>query len=465
MISEQELASLSYPEAPKLVTEIPGPRTKEIYELSLKYETPTRVGGYYLPFVWAEARGATAKDPDGNIFIDMTGGLGVNNVGHQHPRVVEAIERQAPILMHALDMVHPTRTELAKRIAEIMPGKLKDNSFTAFATSGSGAVELAVKYAKQIKRKPEILVFQGAYHGVYGHSNAMTASYHYREGYGPFVPGVTFFPYGYCYRCFIGAEYPKCGIACAQYFDYVVNGEYTGVYEPAICVAEPIQGEGGYIDPPPEFWPMIKKACEKAGILFASDEIQAGFGRTGKLWAIEHWGVEPDMIIWGKGVGGDQPIAGVTLAREYYDKLITGSVPATFPGNALAMVAALTNIEIMTDPEMDLMGRAAKIGEYIKSIFKEAQKESKVIGEVRGKGFMLSVEVVKDRETREPVNREKCAGVMIKLIQRGVLNFVCGRYGNVFRFMPPLIITKEQFEKAATIFVETLKEEEENLTR
>lgn len=145
MISEQELASLSYPEAPKLVTEIPGPRTKEIYELSLKYETPTRVGGYYLPFVWAEARGATAKDPDGNIFIDMTGGLGVNNVGHQHPRVVEAIERQAPILMHALDMVHPTRTELAKRIAEIMPGKLKDNSFTAFATSGSGAVELAVK--------------------------------------------------------------------------------------------------------------------------------------------------------------------------------------------------------------------------------------------------------------------------------------------------------------------------------
>lgn len=465
MISEKELAQLSHAGAPKVTGQIPGPKAKEIFEQSLQYETPTRVAGYYLPIVWEEAKGATVKDPDGNIFIDMTGGLGVNNIGHHHPKVVEAVKRQADILMHALDVVHPTRTALAMKMAEIMPGRLKNNCFTAFATSGSGAVELAVKFAKQIKRKPEILVFQGAYHGVYGHSNAMTASYHYREGYGPFVPGVTFFPYGYCYRCFIGAEYPKCGVACAHYFDYVVNGPYTGVYEPAICVGEPIQGEGGYIDPPPEFWPIIKKACEKAGILFASDEIQAGFGRTGKLWAIEHWGVEPDMIIWGKGVGGDQPVTGVTLGREYYDKLITGSVPATFPGNGLAMVTALTNIEILTDPEADLMGRATRVGEYIKGMLKDAQKDSKVIGDVRGKGFMLSVEVVKDRETKEPPEQGKCAGVMVKMIQRGVLNFVCGRNGNVFRFMPPLTITKEYFEKAIRIFLETLKEEEDNLTR
>ncbi|HBL23836.1 MAG TPA: aspartate aminotransferase family protein [Deltaproteobacteria bacterium] len=466
MISEAEIMKLNFPDAPKVADTLPGPKTKEIWDKSWKYETPTRVGGSYLQFVWDTALGSTIKDPDGNLFIDMTGGLGVNNVGHSHPRVVETVLKQAPKLMHTLDMVNGPRAALAEKLAEIMPQGLKNNCFTAFDASGSGAIETAIKYAKMITGKKEIIAFQGAYHGVYGHSLALTVSPHYRNGYEPFVSNAHHLPYGYCYRCFIGAKYPECGMACAKYLDYVLNTPYTGITQPACVIVEPIQGEGGYCPPPNEFFPIVAEACKKAGALLIVDEIQAGFGRTGKMWAIENWGgVEPDMLVWGKGVAGELPLTGVAVRAEYQSKLEVGSQPATFPGNALACAVALTNIDIMTDPETDLMGRARVVGEEIMNIYREAQKTSPVIGEVRGKGFMMCVELVKNKETKEPIDGEKAFGLMIALQNKGILNFVCGRYGNGFRFMPPLTTPKAYFEKAAKTFVQLVKEQEGDLQK
>jgi 4-aminobutyrate aminotransferase len=466
MISERELEKLSYPEAPKILTDrVPGPKGQKIWDEAAKFETPTRVGGMYIPLVWNEALGATVKDPDDNILIDMTGGLGVSNTGHTHPKVVGTIKRQAEKLMHALDMVNPIRTELAKRLSGIMPKGLRGNSFTCFATSGSAAVEIAIKYAKMITKKTEIIGFQGAYAGVYHGSLALTTSYHYRMGYKPFMPEVYHLPYGYCYRCFVNLKYPDCGCACAKYVDYVLNTPYTGITEPACVIVEPIQGEGGYIDPPKEFFSILREACDKSGALLIVDEIQAGFGRSGKMWSIEHWGVVPDILVWGKGVGGDQPLTGVTVKADYQSKLEVGSQPATFPGNALSCAVALTNIEIMTDPKDELIKRAEVVGSEIKNRLMSAAETSPIIGEVRGKGFMLACELVKDKKTKEPIAAEKSFGIMIKLRDHGVINFICGRYGNVFRFMPPLVTPKAYFEKAIDIFLNILKEDQKDLMK
>jgi 4-aminobutyrate aminotransferase len=463
MITEAELMKLSFRGAPKITGPLPGARTKKIWDQASKYETPTRVGGSYLQFVWDKAFGATVMDPDGNIFIDMTGGLGVSNNGHNHPKVVETVLRQAPELMHTLDMVNPNRASLAERLNEIMPPGLRGNCFTAFDCSGSGAVETAVKYAKMITGRKELIAFQGAYHGVYGHSLGLTVSPHYRIGYEPFVPDIHHLPYGYCYRCFVDLKYPDCKGACGKYVDYVLNTPYTGITQPACVIVEPIQGEGGYVDPPKEFVQQAAAAARKAGALFIVDEIQSGFGRSGKMWAIEHYGVEPDMLVWGKGVGGELPLTGVTVKAEYKSKLEVGSQPATFPGNALVCAVALTNIDIMTDPALELVKRAEIVGADIKAIFQEAMEGSPVIGDVRGKGFMLSVELVKDKKTKTPADGEKVFGIMGELINRGILNFVCGRYGNTFRFMPPLTTPKAYFEKAAKIFLALLKEREKDL--
>jgi 4-aminobutyrate aminotransferase len=465
MISEAEIAKLSFSGAPKIGKKIPGPKTRELWDKSWKYESPTRVGGSYLQFVWQEALGSTVKDPDGNIFIDMTGGLGVNNVGHTHPRVVETIMKQAPKLMHTLDMVNPPRAELARKISEIMPPGLRNNCFSVFDCTGSGAVDTALKYARMITKRTEMIAFHGAYHGVYGGSLALTVSPHYRIGYEPFVPNAHHMPYGYCYRCFVGLTYPKCGAVCGKYLDYVLNTPYTGITSPACVIIEPVQGEGGYIDPPKEFVQEVAAACKKAGALFIADEIQAGFGRTGKMWSIEHYDVEPDMVVWGKGVAGELPLTGVTVKAEYQSKLEVGSQPATFPGNALACAVALTNIEIMTDPEDELMKRTGIVGGHIKDMFKKAREKSPVMGEVRGKGFMLSVELVKDKKTKEPINPEKSFNLMVALKDKGILNFICGRYGNVFRFMPPLTTPKAYFEKAADTFIGLVKEQEKDLQK
>ena len=240
--------------------------------------------------------------------------------------------------------------------------------------------------------------------------------------------------------------------------DDILNGPYTGADDVAAVVIESQQGEGGYVAPPPEFLEMIKAACEKNGCLYIADEVQSGAGRTGKMWAIQHSKVVPDMLTWGKGMGGDMPMAGVTYRSDMEEALREGSQPSTFAGNAMACEVAMTNIDIITDPETDLIGRAAALGEEIKGLFTDAMPNVPVIGDVRGNGLMVGIEVVADRKTKEPLAGEKVGEIAFKLLNRGILMTPCGRHANVFRFMPPLTIPRDYAVKATDIMLDILKE-------
>ena len=452
MISEAELAKLSYPGAPEILTRIPGPKSLKVLKDVPKYESLTRPGGASPP-VFDEGMGATVKDPDGNLFIDLTAGVAVSAVGRRHPRVVQAMEKQMGKIMHAAEAVSTRRTELAKKVSGIMPHGLRGNCVSYFAQSGSGAVETAIKFARHITGRAQIVAFHSAYHGVWCGSGALTTGDNYRHGFGPLMPYVIHVPYAYCYRCCFGLEYPTCNLQCAKYVDYVLNTPYTAADDVAAIIIEPQQGEGGYLIPPPGYLEILKKACEKCGALFIADEVQAGAGRSGKMWSIEHSNVMPDMLTWGKGMGGDLPMAGLTFRADFADKLVESSQPGTFAGNALSAVACMTNIDILTDKSYDLMGRTAQLGEETKARLQKESRKIGIIGDVRGRGLFIGVELVKNKETKEPLPSETMGKILSELLSQGIIAVPCGRYHNVVRFMPSLIITKEYLEKATDILL------------
>jgi 4-aminobutyrate aminotransferase len=457
MISEAELKELSFPDAPKMVTTVPGPKVAALMEESAKYEAFTRGGGGF-PVILSEGMGATAKDADGNLYIDMAAGVAVNAVGRAHPKVLAAIRRQCELIMHTTDITNPKRIALAKKVSGIMPEGLRGDCHTSFFQAGSDAVETAIKFSRKHTGRTQILAFQGAYHGVWCGTTALTTGYNYRHGWGPLIAGVQHLPYAYCYRCPFNMTYPNCDVQCGKYVDYVLNTPYTAADDVAAVIIESQQGEGGYVAPPPEFFQIIKEACEKYGCLYVADEVQSGAGRTGKMWCIEHSGVKPDMLTWGKGMGGDIPMAGLTYKAEIEKSLPEGSQPSTFAGNALGCEVCMTNIDIITDPELDLLGRATQLGEEIRGRFTDAMPNVKCIGEVRGRGLMIGVEVVADRKTKEPLDPSKSGEIAFKLLNRGVLMTPCGRYGNVFRFMPPLTVPRDYAYLATDIMIDILKE-------
>jgi len=458
MITEQELAKLSYAEAPKIISErVPGPKGQQYLDDSYKYESMARGGGGF-PLVFDEGMGATIKDPDGNVYIDITAGVAVNSVGRRHPRVVQAIQDQLEKLMHASDISNTRRTELARNVSGVMPEDLRDNCISYFTQGGSGAVETAIKFVRKITGKTQIAAFHGDYHGVWCGCGSLTTGHQYREGYGPFIPGVIHVPYAYCYRCCFNLEYPGCGLQCAKYVDYVLNTPYTGADDVGMLIVEPQQGEGGYVVPPPEWLPMIKAACEKHGALLVADEVQAGAGRTGKMWAIEHSGVVPDMLVWGKGMGGDMPMAGLSIRKDLAAKTTDQSQPNTFAGNALTAAACLANLDILTADDCALIRRAGQLGEKIISWLRQGAETCRVMGDVRGQGLMIGIEMVEDKETREPLNSDKIGRMIMHMLDRGLIMVPCGRYGNVFRFMPPLVLTEAHAQKATEILLDAAKD-------
>ncbi len=452
-----ELEKLSIEEAPKMVTSVPGPKAQKVLEESFQSESMARGAGRF-PMVYAEGKGATSVDPDGNIFIDMSAGVAVNSVGRCNPRVIKAMQEQMTTLMHGGDMSNIKRTELAKKVSSVMPAGLRDNAITYFTQSGSAAVETAIKFIRKITGRSQIVAFHGAYHGIWLGGNSLTTGNQYRRGYGPFMPDVIHVPYPYCYRCCFGLEYPSCNLQCAHYVDYVLNTPYTGAYDVAAVFVEAQQGESGYVPAPPGYLEIVKKACEKNGALYVSDEVQAGAGRTGKMWAIEHYDVEPDMITWGKGMGGDVPMAGLSMRKDLAEQVEDLSQPNTWAANATLCAACLENIEIITENDRALVNRAASLGEEISEQLREGAKDIKNIGEVRGKGLMIGIELVEDKESRNPLGADATINTLINLLNRGVISFPCGRYGNVIRYMPPLILSKEHATKAVDIFLETAKE-------
>jgi len=461
---EQKIAELNYPEAPKMVTEYPGPEGKKICDQGMTLESPQRAAGIGWPISVVEAKGACLKDVDGNIFIDGCSGIAVSSVGHNHPKVVQTIQEQATKFGHGFDLSHPVKVNLLKKMVATAPSGLRDSSFVTFAMSGTDACETAVKQSKMITGRTNVCAFEGAYHGVFGTTNAMTTGHQYRNNYGPLMPGVFHVPYPYCYRCAFNLEYPKCDLQCARFVDYQLNTPYTGKDNIAAIVAEGMQGEGGYIVPPKEWWPLMRQVADKNGCLLVDDEVQSGFGKTGKLWAIDHFDCQPDMMTFGKSVGGDQPVAGVITRSDYWDKLAIASQPVTFAGNAISMATSLANYAIMLDSDMDLMGRATRLGEEFQSIMKELQKTNELIGDVRGLGLLQGIELVKDRETKTPVNGDALIGILTgPIASKGLWIGPAGRYGNVIRFMPPLTIRHDHFIRCTEIIIDALNEFKDTL--
>ena len=454
MITEQELAALSFVDAPKMITDsVPGPKAAELLADAREHESMTRGAGGF-PLVFDVGKGVTVKDTDGNLYIDVSAGVGVSSVGRSHPRVIKAMEEQSKILMHGSDCSSTRRGELAKKIASIAPPGLKNNCITYFTQSGSGALECAIKFARNVTRRNQILAFHGAYHGVWAASNALTTGAQYRKGYGPFMGGVIHAPYPYAYRFPLPLGDKSCEEVCGDYVDYLLNTPYTAADDVAAVIVEPLQGEGGYVPPEPEFFIRVKAACEKHGALFIADEVQAGTGRTGRMWSIEHAGVKPDMITFGKGMGGDLPMAGVIMRKDLAQQLEDGSQPQTFAANSVSAAVSMTNIDIIN--EYGLVERSARLGKEVMERLQAATDSMPIIGEVRGRGLMIGIELVENRETREPANQDTMMKVVMGLLSSGIIMVPCGRNGNVLRLMPSLTITRDYMNKGVDILLGVL---------
>lgn len=402
-----------------------------------------------------EAFGAIMVDVDGRELIDFAGGIGVNNVGHCHPKVVAAIQDQAGKCIHSCFHVamYAAYVELAERLNGLAPGDF--DKLTMFANSGAEAVENAVKVARYATKRPAVICFENAFHGRTLLGMTLTSKVKpYKFGFGPLAPEIYRMPYAYCYRCSFGLKYPSCGTACADHLeDFFVN--HVAAEQTAAVIAEPIQGEGGFITPPPEYFPKLKAICEKYGIALIIDEVQSGAGRTGKYFAIDHWGVEPDIITLAKSFAGGMPLSAITGRADLMNASHVGGLGGTYSGNPLSCRAALAVLEILYEDQ--LLEQSVKLGDTLWERFTAMHERFEIIGEVRGKGAMLAMELVEDRESKQPAT-EKAKALVSRCYNKGLVLLSCGNFGNVIRTLMPLVITDEQLDRGLAILEESLAE-------
>ena len=402
-----------------------------------------------------DAKGACMVDVDGKRFIDFAGGIGVNNVGHSHPKVVQAIKDQADSFIHTCFHVamYEPYVELAEKLNDLAPGNFE--KMTMFANSGAEAVENAVKIARYATKRSGIICFENAFHGRTQLAMSLTSKIKpYKLNFGPFVPEIYRMPFAYCYRCPFNLEYPSCNTFCADYLEDFFIGNVAPENTAAV-IAEPIQGEGGFITPPPEYFPKLQKICAKYDIALIIDEVQAGAGRTGKFFAIEHWGIEPDIITLAKSFAGGMPLSAVTGKSYLMEKPHIGGLGGTYSGNPVSCRAALAVLEILL--EDGLLKTAQSLGETLLEKFISLQEKHEIIGDVRGKGPMLGLELVKDRITKEPAAEETKKLVQL-CYEKGLVILSCGNYGNVIRTLMPLVITKEELDTGLSILEESFHE-------
>jgi len=386
------------------------------------------------------AQGAILRDVEGQEFIDFAGGIAVMNVGHSHPKVVAAIKEQAERFTHTCFMVNPYEpaVKLAERLCHITPGDFAKRA--VFLNSGAEAVENAVKIARYYTKRPAIIVFENAYHGRTLLTMTMTSKVKpYKFGFGPFAPEVYRIPFGDV----AGAD------ALKDAFIKQVNPEAV-----AAVVAEPVQGEGGFIAPPPDYFRDLVQICRDNGILFVADEIQSGMGRTGKMFAIEHWDVAPDLVIIAKSLAAGMPLAAVVGKQEVMDSIHSWGLGGTYGGNPVACAAGLAVLDAFE--EEDLLAKSVALGEKLKARFEKWQKDFSIVGEIRGLGAMLGLEFVKG-ENREPA-ADEAKQLAAYCLGQGLLILVCGSYGNIVRVLAPFVITDEQLEKGLSIMEAGLKE-------
>jgi 4-aminobutyrate aminotransferase/(S)-3-amino-2-methylpropionate transaminase len=396
------------------------------------------------PIFVDRAEGALIEDVDGNRFIDFAGGIGCLNAGQRAPEVVAALRRQIDRFLHTCFMVTPYEgyVKLAERLNALAPGDFPKK--TLLLNSGAEAVENAVKIARAYTRRPAVICFEDAFHGRTLLAMSLTSKTHpYKAGFEPFASDVYRVPYAYCYRCSYGLTYPSCAVHCAHHledtFTRVVAAESV-----AAVIVEPVLGEGGFVTPPPEFLSIVQEICRRHGIVFIADEVQTGFGRTGKLFACEHFGIAPDLLVTAKSLGGGLALAAVTGRSEMMDHTGPGSLGGTFGGNPLACEAALAVLGVMERDK--LPERAAQLGERFAVRARLWQKRWPLVAEVRGLGAMQAIELVRSNQTREPAAQET-RQIARYCYEHGLIVLSTGSYSNVIRLLMPLVISDEQFEE------------------
>jgi 4-aminobutyrate aminotransferase / (S)-3-amino-2-methylpropionate transaminase / 5-aminovalerate transaminase len=402
----------------------------------------------------SKAAGAMITDVQGQEYIDFSGGIAVMNVGHSHPMVVEAIKRQAERFTHTCFMVVPyaQAVTLAEKLCAAVPGDFPKAAM--FANSGAEAVENAVKIARYATKKQAIIAFEHAFHGRTLMGMSLTAkSMPYKFGFGPFAPEVYRAPFAYCYRCPINLEYPKCDVACAHYVQGLIDKQLMPEHTAAV-IAEPVLGEGGFIAPPQEYFAKIKAICEARDVLFIADEIQTGIGRTGTMFAMEQFGVAPDITTTAKSLAAGMPLSAVVGKKEIMDTVHPGGIGGTYGGNPVACAAALAVLEIFE--KEDLLVRSKTLGEKLRTCLVEYQEQFEIIGDLRGMGSMMAMELVTDRRTKAPA-ADETKWLTTYCFERGLILLSCGTYGNVVRFLMPLVITDEQLDKGLAIVADGLK--------
>ncbi|UCE43973.1 MAG: aspartate aminotransferase family protein [Candidatus Bathyarchaeota archaeon] len=404
------------------------------------------------PVVIAEAKGAVIKDVNGKEYIDCFAGISVVNVGHGQQEVVDAAIKQARKLVHACSYVYyiPPTIKLAEKLAEVTPSPLQK---TFFGNSGAEAVECAIKLARKYTKKSELIALMCSFHGRTLGTLSITGQAGRRKyDMGPYVPGVAFTYPPYCYRCPFEQEYPSCDLLCARTVRDVI--EYVTSKGVAAFIAEPVMGEGGIIPPPPEYFKIVKKILDEYNILFIADEVQSGFGRTGKLFAIEHYDVKPDIMTLAKGIADGFPISACTTRPDIGDSFEPGDHLSTFGGNPVSAAAALANIEVLLRDK--LSEKAAEKGRYIMKRLNEMKEDHKIIGDVRGKGLMIGIELVRDRERKTPA-KDETTKIRDLAREEGLLIGAGGAKGCTLRLQPPLVIEKEQIDKALSILERLIK--------
>jgi len=434
---------------PKIKVTPPGPKARKIVERDSAVISPSFGRAY--PLVVERGEGSIVVDVDGNEFIDMNAGLAVCSVGHSHPKVVKAIKDQADKFIHYsyTDFFYDDYVNLGEKLHDLVPGSHRKKFF--YGNSGAESVEAAMKVARWHTGRQGYLAYIGSFHGRTLGAVSLTASKPYqRARFAPLIPGVEHIFYPYCYRCPFNLECPSCGYACVDYIDEYLFHRYVPPDEVAMLVAEPIQGEGGYIVPPEGYFKRLKKLLDEYGILFASDEVQAGIGRTGKWFGIEHFDVVPDIVCMAKGVAAGMPL-GVMASRADIQDWKPGSHASTFGGNPVSCAAALAVLDVIESD--NLLENAQKQGRHIKGRLDEMKEEHPLIGDVRGKGLMVGVELVKDKNTKEPAQKET-KEVMMECFRNGLAIVNCGV--SVIRWMPPLIVTSGLVDSALEIFEKSL---------
>jgi len=437
---------LSYP---KIKVTPPGPKAKKIVERDAAVISPSFGRAY--PLVVESAEGNIVKDVDGNEFIDMNAGLAVCSVGHGHPKLKKAIKDQVDKFIHYsyTDFFYADYVDLGEELSKVLP--MQGDKKIFYGNSGAEAIEAAMKVARWHTGRQGYLAYIGSFHGRTMGAVSLTASKPYqRRKFSPLIPGVEHIFYPYCYRCPFHLECPSCGYACVDYIDDYLFHKYVAPEEVSMLIAEPIQGEGGYVVPPDGYFPKLKKLLDQHGILFAVDEVQSGVGRTGKWFAIEHFGVEPDIVCTAKGIAAGMPL-GVMASKAEIQNWTPGSHASTFGGNPVSCAAALAVLDIIKTEK--LMENARVEGDYIKKRLTEMMEKHPMIGDVRGKGLMVGVEIVKDKDSKETAPKATEA-IMMECFRNGLAIVNCGV--NVIRWMPPLTITRDLIEPSLDIFEKAL---------